>query len=191
MGVWDKGSEDTKLLMYRHSWRLFEHIPNVCLFHSLLVKSKTSSLGDTFYKCHIIRISQLRDAELMKFCCTLNTVLYCDTHLATSSPWIDDTLLVKKWDTASKILRYLQQIRECDSGVVWTPACQVWTKKQLAKYIMMFLSYSWKQHGCVCVCVFVHACVSVRTTWFKICKLAGSSINMLIQQYTNHIFTQL
>jgi hypothetical protein len=32
-GIWDKGPEDTKQLMYRHCWRPFWNVPETCLFH--------------------------------------------------------------------------------------------------------------------------------------------------------------
>jgi hypothetical protein len=50
----------------------FEHAPEICLFHwwsFYLVKSKTSSLGTTLLKCHIIRISKSSDIRAQEFCC--------------------------------------------------------------------------------------------------------------------------
>jgi len=32
-GIWDKGPDDTKQLMYRHCWRPFWNVPETCLFH--------------------------------------------------------------------------------------------------------------------------------------------------------------
>jgi len=58
--------------MYRHSWRPFEHVPEICLFPQrdfLLVKSKTSGLGTVLLKCWMIRISELLEVWLKEFCC--------------------------------------------------------------------------------------------------------------------------
>ena len=62
-------------LMYT-LWGLSEHVPGICLFHwcsVFLVKSKTSSLGTTIQKCHIIRISKFLNIRLKQFCCTSTT----------------------------------------------------------------------------------------------------------------------
>jgi hypothetical protein len=53
-GEGDNGQEIPQQLMYRHSWRPYEH----GLRPFFLVKSKTSSLV-TILKCWIIRISEL------------------------------------------------------------------------------------------------------------------------------------
>jgi len=66
-GAGDKGSAETKMLMYTHSWRPLWTCPwdmPVSLTKHFLVKSKTSELGTTPLNCQIIRICILLDAGL-------------------------------------------------------------------------------------------------------------------------------
>jgi hypothetical protein len=77
-----RGQEIPQWPMYRHSWRRFLGLSlrSACFIDRtfFLVKSKTSSLGNTFLKCRIIRISRLLDAGLKEFAVYSLAVLY--TH---------------------------------------------------------------------------------------------------------------
>ena len=51
---------------------LSEHAPEMflSLMRHFMAKSKTSSLGTTILKCHIIRLSRLAGSALKEFCPT-------------------------------------------------------------------------------------------------------------------------
>jgi hypothetical protein len=54
---------------YHHGWFLFEHAPNIFLFHQwsfFLIKSKTSGLGTTLFQCQNIEICRWLDVKLTK-----------------------------------------------------------------------------------------------------------------------------
>jgi hypothetical protein len=79
VGVGDKGSGDTKTVDVQTFLEAFLNMSLKSAYFIdevfFLVKSKTSSLGTTFLKCQIIRISELPDVRLKEF--VVHTLYVC------------------------------------------------------------------------------------------------------------------